>query len=109
MKKIKREKFIFARAIVCMRLPLYVELVRVNVCKLLCNRGLFLICSTQANIKPEPEESWFNMRRNQEYNAMRGSYIMQLYVLIKKKRSWCRIFKVRIQCSLISFFYIILV
>ena len=39
--------------------------------------NVFVICVLkihfpQANIKPEPEESWFNMRRNQEYNAMRG-------------------------------------
>ena len=44
------------------------------------DRCLLLIHLTQANIKPEPEESWFNMRRSQEYNAMRG---MLLFVGVK--------------------------
>ena len=51
-----------------------------NVCEFFSDRCLLLIHLTQANIKPEPEESWFNMRRSQEYNAMRG---MLLFVGVK--------------------------
>ena len=51
-----------------------------NVCEFFSDRSLLLIHLTQANIKPEPEESWFNMRRSQEYNAMRG---MLLFVCVK--------------------------
>ena len=51
-----------------------------NVFEFFSDRSLLLIHLTQANIKPEPEESWFNMRRSQEYNAMRG---MLLFVCVK--------------------------
>lgn len=64
-----KEKWIILFGPQCVKLDLEVY----NVCKLLCNSGS-LMHFKQANIKPEPEESWYNTRRNQEYNAMRGRY-----------------------------------
>ena len=71
LKKVKSERLILQKLHSSMG-PLNVQTSN-NVCKFLnCERCVLLIHLTQANIKPEPEESWYNVRRDQDYIAMRG-------------------------------------
>ena len=53
--------------IILCKITLYLQLCMKNI---LADLSCFFLI--QANIKPEPEESWYNKRSTQDYNAMRG-------------------------------------